>query len=142
MDQQVNWKKNGLVKIGAPRSAEGEKEIFGLQARHSREPRTECLQQPGQKLRHCRFTNTFIERPTPLPKLLETLDLQKKPVWIRLVAFGYLCVDYVGSGGKDLGFQRRSYPLADFLEATRDRDVLDQLKDYEEGCRLLTEVTL
>ncbi len=71
------------------------------------------------------------------------MDLQKKPVlWIRLVAFGYLCVDYVGSVGKDLGFQRRSYPLADFLEATRDRDVLDQLKDYEEGCRLLTEVTL
>ena len=51
-------------------------------------------------------------------------------------------MDYVGSVGKDLGFQRRSYPLADFLEATRDRDVLDQLKDYEEGCRLLTEVTL
>jgi len=44
--------------------------------------------------------------------------------------------------GKDLRFQRRSYPLADLLEATRDRDVLDQLKDYEEGCRLLTEVTL
>jgi hypothetical protein len=44
--------------------------------------------------------NTFIERLTPLPELLETLDLQKKPVlWIRLVAFGYLCVDYVGSGG-------------------------------------------
>ncbi len=71
----------------------------------------------------------------PLPALLRDFSPEAKPLlWIRLVAFGNLCIDYVNRLGSKIGFEVRDYPVRDLLLRSRDAVICARVDEYIARC--------
>ncbi len=70
---------------------------------------------------------------TPLRNILNDFTIAKKPIfWLRLVYFGYACHEFVGEAGREVGFERQEYDLAEMLGASESDYVLTNLGRYVE----------
>jgi hypothetical protein len=74
----------------------------------------------------------------PFPELLAGFSPEQKPLfWLRLVAYGYLCNEYINSGGASIGFETREFPLTELLLASKDREITKSVAEYERRCRAI-----
>lgn len=71
----------------------------------------------------------------PFPKILKHFDLEQKPLfWVRLVAYGNLCNDFINRTGATIGFQERDYPVQELLLATKDGAICQRIGEYVKRC--------
>jgi hypothetical protein len=74
----------------------------------------------------------------PFPAILENMNPDAKPLfWLRLVAYGNLCNEFINQTGQGIGFERRSYPVADLLTATHDPVIRENIAEYVRRCQTL-----
>jgi hypothetical protein len=79
----------------------------------------------------------------PFPAILENMSPDTKPLfWLRLVAYGHLCNEFINRAGQGIGFERRSYPVAELLAATHDQLIREKISEYERRCQALPESAL
>jgi hypothetical protein len=75
---------------------------------------------------------------SPFPELLGNMTPVAKPLlWTRLVAYGNLCNEFVNKTGNAIGFEVRTYPIAELLSATHDPTISDNLAEYVRRCEFL-----
>ena len=93
--------------------------------------------------------DAFVEEPeskemlTPFPFILEDFTPQGKPLfWLRLVAYGYLCTDFVNRTGRAIGFEEREYPVSKLLMVSEDSQICGSLDEYVRRCERLPSATL
>jgi hypothetical protein len=80
----------------------------------------------------------------PFPAILTGLTPESKPLfWVRLVAYGHLCNDFINRTGTAIGFEKRLYPVSELLQASRNPVILGTLDEYVRRCdQLLPVLTL
>jgi len=67
-----------------------------------------------------------------LAKIIEKFTIKSKPLfWLRLVAFGYNCREYVGTEGVNLDFDYKRYDIRALLERSGDPYIINNLNNYE-----------
>jgi hypothetical protein len=75
------------------------------------------------------------DRFLPFPKILTGMTPESKPLfWVRLVAYGHLCNDFVNRTGTAIGFETRAYPVRTLLEASQNPVILANLEEYVTRC--------
>jgi hypothetical protein len=80
---------------------------------------------------------------SPFPELLARFSPQRLPLfWLRLVAYGALCNEFINMAGTLIGFERRTYPIRDLLAATPDPTIQEDLDDYTIRCEALWQIRL
>jgi hypothetical protein len=68
----------------------------------------------------------------PFAGLINDFAIARKPIlWLRLVAYGNTCNSFVVSAGAPLGFEKRTFPVRELIEASADKYVIDQKARYE-----------
>jgi hypothetical protein len=104
------------------------------------------VQQPGGFERATHFhefdlllrDSSRVDELAPFPEILERMSPSATPLfWLRLVAYGNLCNEFVNRTGTGIGFERRSYPVAELLAVTEDPVISSQLAAYVERCETL-----
>ena len=67
-----------------------------------------------------------------LARIVDGFKMKSKPLfWIRLVSFGHICREYVGTAGADLGFEYSKFNLKGLLERSEDKYVLDNIDRFK-----------
>jgi hypothetical protein len=68
-----------------------------------------------------------------LAAIIDDFTMKSKPLfWLRLVAFGHICREYIGKAGSPLGFEYRHYNLQGLLEKSEDKYILENMKTFKE----------
>lgn len=68
--------------------------------------------------------------------LLKDFDpCTKSLLWVRLVALAYSCNEFINRNGKDLGFEKKDFPLEAMLRASENAHVIGRLDDYAAAIR-------
>lgn len=87
--------------------------------------------------------NLSTEGFVPFSNIFDNLSPEAKPLfWLRLVAFGYLCNDFINRTGQAIGFEHRTYPVGKLLEVTHDQTIFENMAEYVRRCDLLLESPL
>jgi hypothetical protein len=67
-----------------------------------------------------------------LARIIDQFTMKSKPLfWVRLVAFGHNCREYVGTAGAGLDFEYRRYNLRALLERSEDEYILANLDAFK-----------
>lgn len=62
-----------------------------------------------------------LKRYFPLTEILDRFEISEKPLfWIRIVCFGFICSEYVGKAGTQIGFAKPSFNLAHMISIVKD----------------------
>jgi len=82
------------------------------------------------------FLNQHAEdKFAPFPNIFQDMTPEAKPLfWLRLVAYGYLCNDFINTTGKAVGFEFRDYPVSELLAVTKDSVICGNLSEYAARC--------
>jgi hypothetical protein len=87
--------------------------------------------------------SSAIRAVSPFPDLLERFSPQRLPLfWLRLVAYGALCNEFVNTAGAPIGFERRTYPIRDMLATATDPTIQANLDEYATRCEALWQIRL
>ena len=82
-------------------------------------------------------------RISPLPDIFSKFAPKDKPLfWLRLVALGYLCSDYINRNGVSIGFAKTDFPVEILLLKSEEEKITSDLKRYAAACRNLPNVAL
>lgn len=78
-----------------------------------------------------------------LAYIFDNFTVSNKPLfWIRLISFGHICREYVGTEGAELNFQYSKFNLSNMIEQTEDEIILDNISKYKKAINksLLTKL--
>lgn len=154
----LRFKKNALVAFSGSSLVEGHPAVdWNHQRQHvffdylGRCANMMILTEPSGTGRAMRFheldeklkTSAALDALEPFPSILSDLTPTTKSLfWLRLVAYGYLCNDFVNRTGHDIGFERREYPVGRLLAESKDAVITNQMGEYERRCDALLKSPL
>jgi hypothetical protein len=79
----------------------------------------------------------------PFGQLLDDFTPMAKPLlWLRLVAYAYICSDYINCAGVAIGFERRELGCEELLKVTGDPEIVNNIALYVERCRAMPRTPL
>lgn len=79
----------------------------------------------------------------PFPKLLSGFTPDTKPIlWIRLVAYGNLCNQFINKTGDKVGFEVRQYPIEELIHQSEDTEIKSKKAYYIDACAKLPDSPL
>jgi len=102
----------------------------------------------GQCMRYSEFeqllqTPEGLAAVVPFPTLLEQFSPQSKPLlWLRLVAYAYLCNEFINQVGGAIGFEARTLEPDPLLLVSTDKEISGALADYVSRCKAMVKSTL
>jgi hypothetical protein len=69
-------------------------------------------------------------------KILDGFTMDSKPLfWIRLISFGHICREFLGTAGKDLKFEYSHYSIESLITKTMDDYILSNMKSYKSAIK-------
>jgi len=84
-----------------------------------------------------------LRRLGQLPQILGAFSVTGDPLfWVRLVALGFVCREFVRANGADLGFKYGKYSLRNLLLFAKDPFIGAQIDDYDRACSALPHMNL
>lgn len=73
----------------------------------------------------------WLERIKPFPELLASFSIHTKPIlWVRLVAYGHSCNEFISRNGAKLGFEQKEFPTEKLLKECGDGHIGKHLREY------------
>jgi hypothetical protein len=154
----LRFKKNAFAAFSGGSLVEGHPNVvWSRQEQHvffdylSRSANALIINADGESERVLRFDEfdrmldgkDAMERLSPFPTILHGFTAAAKPLlWVRLVAYGNLCNDFVNTAGKSIGFEVREYPVAELLSAAGERTIADNIAEYVRRSKELPESPL
>ena len=80
---------------------------------------------------------------SPFPAIFDDFKIVNKPIfWLRLVAYGYLCNQYVNGNGLTVGFEAQDFPLETLLLQAKDPTLTQNLATYAGRCKTYAAMKL
>ncbi|MFS8933091.1 hypothetical protein [Cupriavidus taiwanensis] len=81
----------------------------------------------------------------PFPRIFEDFSVSRCPIfWLRLIAYGNLCADFVNRVGANdaMGFYERQLDIEGLLNLSHDDAIKSDLRAYAQRCRDVTAYRL
>ena len=71
-----------------------------------------------------------------ISRIIDGFTMSSKPLfWLRLVSFGHICREFLGSAGRDLRFEYSHFNLNGLIEKTEDDYVLSRVDEFEKAIK-------
>ncbi len=67
-----------------------------------------------------------------LARIVDQFTIKSKPLfWVRLLSFGHICREHIGTAGADLNFEYWHFNLRDLLERSVDEYINNNIEDFK-----------
>ncbi|KAA1161449.1 hypothetical protein [Pseudoalteromonas distincta] len=71
-----------------------------------------------------------------ISRIIEGFTMSSKPLfWLRLVSFGHICREFIGSAGKNLRFEYTHYNITGLIEKTEDDYILSRIDEFKKAVK-------
>lgn len=105
-----------------------------------------AIEKEDRILRFDEFNHRIEEAPDsfePFPRVLSGFTITSKPIlWLRLVAYGNACNEYVHRAGRALGFEDEPFGVEALLRAGTDPTIVGATDEYVRRVRAIAFLSL
>lgn len=71
-----------------------------------------------------------------ISRIIDGFTMRSKPLfWLRLVSFGHICREFLGSAGKDLRFEYSHFNLTGLIKKTEDDYILSRVNEFKKAAK-------
>jgi len=71
-----------------------------------------------------------------LSRIIDGFTMSSKPLfWLRLVSFGHICREFLGTAGKDLKFEYSHFSIETLIKKTEDDYILSNIKEFKKAIK-------